>query len=120
MAVAGTIEVDDDSESVGSGPTRETDRRKKQGRFMVVGDSDFPSNAYYAGPFGNSALILSSVSWLAEDTDLVTIKTPKRVMQPLMLSALGARLVVVFTVVVLPLAVLSVGLLVWSTRRRRQ
>ncbi len=121
MAVVGRIEVEDEtSGGEGSGPTNEADHRKKQGRFLVVGDSDFPSNAYYAGPFGNSTLILSAVSWLAEDTDLVTIKTPKRAMQPLLLSALGARLVVVFTVVVLPLAVLSIGLLVWSTRRRRQ
>lgn len=91
----------------------------KEGKFIVFGDSDFASNNYF-NLQGNGDLFLNSISWLAEEGDLIAIRAKEPKSQPLMLSAMEARLVFWLPVVVLPLAVVITGFTVLTSRRRRQ
>ena len=43
-------------------------------RFVVIGDSDFISDQFTNGPFGNLALGMESISWLAQEKSLSEIQ----------------------------------------------
>jgi len=120
VAVVGTISLEDKETQANETPRPEDlERRKKEGRFIVFGDSDFAANAYFHLQ-GNGDLFLNAVSWLAEEADLAAIRPKETKAQPLMLSALQARLIFWFPVVVLPLAVLMIGVLVLTRRSREE
>jgi ABC-type uncharacterized transport system involved in gliding motility auxiliary subunit len=86
-------------------------------RLVVVGDSDFPMNAYFEAQ-GNGNLFLNMISWLAQEEDLISIrpKPPedRRVIMSQSQQAL-LRLVAVFFI---PGIVLIAGIVVWTRRRR--
>ena len=106
LAVAGKIKTD------AGGPDS-----SRVGEFVVFGDSDFASNGYIHLQ-GNGDLFQMVLSQLARETDLVAIRPAKEAYRPLALTAIQARLVFWLPVVVLPLAVLGVGLLVLGRRRK--
>ena len=89
------------------------------GRFIVFGDSDFASNQYF-NLQGNGDLFLNAVSWLAEEGDLIAIRPKSDKSKPLMLTATQSKMVFWLPVAALPLAVLIVGILVLTSRRRKQ
>ena len=87
-----------------------------EGKFIVFGDADFVTNKDLLT--GNNVdLILNAVSWLAEESDLVAIRPKAGLIQPLLMTAMQARLLFWGTVVVLPLAILCFGALVVVKRR---
>ena len=89
-------------------------------RLVVVGDSEFPNNSLF--PFqGNGNLFLNTVSWLAEEEDLIAIR-PRRGggSGPVMLTAAQAPLIFWLPVVMLPLAVFASGAAVFVRRKWQQ
>ena len=118
VAVVGTVKVAGAPDE-GTPKPEDMDKTKNEGKFIVFGDSDFANNAYL-NVQGNSDLFLSSVSWLAEEADLVAVRAKADTSQPLMLTALQAKLLFWLPVVLLPLVVLMIGVLVLTSRRRRQ
>ena len=54
-------------------PDAPADRAKPETRLVVVGDSDFASNAYL-GVAGNRDLFLNIVNWLAQQENLIAIR----------------------------------------------
>lgn len=118
VAVVGTVKLEGAVEKKDRPPLPpDREKRKKEGKFIVFGDSDFASNANF-NLQGNGDLFMSSVSWLAEEADLVAIRPKERKARPLLLSAAQARLIFWLPVVVLPLAVLFIGALVLIRRRQ--
>jgi ABC-type uncharacterized transport system involved in gliding motility auxiliary subunit len=92
-------------------------KKPPKARLVVYGDSDFAKNAYiYIS--GNRDLFLNTVSWLAEEEDLISIrpKPPRSV--PVFLTATQAKLIFWFPVVLLPATVLIIGISVLYQRRR--
>jgi len=83
---------------------------------VVCGDSDFTANSSLTLG-GNGDLFLNSVSWLAEEEELISIRPKPPVSRMLILSPGEARFVQYSSVVLLPLAVLAVGTVVWWRRR---
>ncbi len=90
---------------------------RKPSRVVAFGDSDFASNAYL-GLAGNKDLILNTISWLAEEQDLIAIRAASPVSQPVVLKATQGRIVFWVPVVGLPALVFAVGALVAARRRR--
>jgi len=93
---------------------------EEKGRLVVFGDADFASNSVLSvrGNVGNADLFRNSVNWLAEEEELIAIgpKPPDiRQIQPLTPAQL--RTVFSLVVIVMPLAVLVAGGLVWWSRR---
>jgi ABC-type uncharacterized transport system involved in gliding motility auxiliary subunit len=83
---------------------------------VVIGDGDFASNSFL--PYmANSDLALAAVRWLAREEQGTAVKTRIPVPPMILLTAGQSRLIFAFIVILLPLAVIAIGGLVWWTRR---
>jgi ABC-type uncharacterized transport system involved in gliding motility auxiliary subunit len=89
---------------------------KKEGRLAVFGDSDFASNRYY-GLSGNGNLFLNAVNWLTEESDLISIQPKTSSPRTVQFTPSQGRLIFFVSVVILPLAILILGISVWLRRR---
>jgi ABC-type uncharacterized transport system involved in gliding motility auxiliary subunit len=89
-----------------------------KGRLVVVGDSDFATNNV-SNQGANANLFVNSVNWAALDENLINL-TPKFPTQRTLIltDVLAVRLIFLTVVVVMPLAVLALGAVVWFQRRR--
>lgn len=89
-----------------------------EGRFVVIGDSDFISNANINSE-GNGDFFFACLGWLAEEGDLISIRPKQTQTQTLLLTPLTNTLAYLLPLAVLPLVVLFVGLVVWRRRARQ-
>jgi len=92
------------------------DAKPADARLVVFGDSDFASNAYL-GLSGNEDLLLNSLSWLAEEEDLIAIRAKNQDTAPLMLTQFQGQLAFLLAMFVLPVSVIAAGVLVFIQRR---
>ncbi len=87
-------------------------------RLLVVGDSDFATDAY-VGFSGNVDLFLNMVRWLAEDENFIAIK-PKEVLDADLSMTQGQGILLFWGLtLIIPVFLLSMGLIIWSRRKRR-
>ena len=105
-------EQSDDPESMETKP-----KAVKKGKLMVVGDSDFAANAKFNFS-GNSDFFLNSVSWLAEESDLISIRAKQRSSQPFHMSSTWGSTLFIFGMILLPGSVMFAGIRTWWRRRR--
>jgi ABC-type uncharacterized transport system involved in gliding motility auxiliary subunit len=89
---------------------------EKEARLAVIGDSDFIKNHYY-GLSGNGNFFLNVANWLTEESDLISIQPKTQMPRTIQLTASQGRLLFLVSVVILPLAVLLLGISVWVRRR---
>lgn len=85
-------------------------------RIVVIGDSDFASNRYYAKQ-GNGNLFQNSVNWLAEEGDLISIKAKTVKATPLTLTKKDNDIILLLVLVIQPCLFLGTGFLIWLYRR---
>ncbi|MFQ5693796.1 MAG: GldG family protein, partial [Nitrospinota bacterium] len=92
----------------------------KRARIVVFGNSRFASNEAL-GASGNRDLFMNSLSWLAEQEDLISILVPRERQGsgPVFLTAAQSRAVFFLPVVVLPGLVLLSGAAVYLRRRKK-
>lgn len=86
-------------------------------RAILIGDADFASNSFY--PYmANSDLALGMVRWLLRDEDAA--RPASRIPAPPLLALTKAQMQLIFfgVEVLLPLAVIAAGTLVWWRRWR--
>ncbi len=86
-------------------------------KIVVFGDSDFANNSYLSAA-GNRDLFLNTVRWLAGEEDLIAIRPRSLNSTPLFLKASQARFIFIVPVVVMPAAVLAIGLIIISRRKK--
>jgi len=90
-----------------------------QARLVIIGDSDFASNADFYN-YANGDLLVNSIDWAARQEALISL-TPKqstpRFVTPPTTQAVG--LIFLLTVLVIPGAVIAAGVSVWIRRRRQ-
>jgi hypothetical protein len=105
---------------VGTENESETNEQKqdKQQRIVVVGDSDFMTNAF-VGHVGNLDLSTAIFNWLAADDNLVAIKATgapdtRLNLKPVWLYSLG-----LLFLIVLPLLLVLTGVAIWYRRRKK-
>jgi ABC-type uncharacterized transport system involved in gliding motility auxiliary subunit len=91
----------------------------KAARLVVVGDSDFGSNADFYG-LGNGDLLVNSIDWAARQDALISL-TPKETTQRFVTPPSREVLALVFVVGVLaiPAMFLILGLATWWGRRSK-
>lgn len=92
--------------------------KPKDSQMVVIGDCDFVANANL-NYGGNLDLALGSISFLAEEEDLVAVTPRKPGMQPLLLQPFQAELIFYLPVVILPLIFAIIGVAVVIRRRSR-
>ena len=113
-AVADPVETEPDSTKEG---TEEADSpAPATARMVVVGDSEFASNAHFLAQ-GNGNLFLNMISWLAQEKDLISIRPKSPEDRRITLSQSQQTTLFYLTVVLLPLGVIVAGISVWSQRR---
>lgn len=87
--------------------------------FVVGGESLFTSLADDMAPGNNVKLFSSMISNLAEHESSVTIPVKSLSMPNLVFKAQTAYIAAILCVIVIPLATLVTGLVIWLKRRRR-
>jgi ABC-type uncharacterized transport system involved in gliding motility auxiliary subunit len=87
-----------------------------EGRVAVFGDSDFASNALL-GFQGNQDFFLNTVAWLAQDSDLISIRPKEPEDQRMFLTQLQQRNVLIVALLLIPGAFVVMGIAAWWKRR---
>jgi ABC-type uncharacterized transport system involved in gliding motility auxiliary subunit len=92
------------------------DESKREARVAVYGDADWASNALL-GVQGNQDLFVNTVAWLAQDPDLISIRAREPEDQRLFLTQQQQGNVRLFSLFLLPGALLALGIYSWWRRR---
>ena len=88
----------------------------KESRVVVIGDSDFANNAFLRHQ-RNGDLFLNTVSWLAEDEDLISVRPKDPENRSVQMTSANSRMLFWLTMVMMPGAALIAGIIVWTRRR---
>ncbi len=89
---------------------------EKRARLVVIADTDFASNQFI-DELGNRQLLISSVKWLAESDDVVSIPHKSRRSGRIVLTSLDLNVIKFVSIVLFPLLPLLAGAVVWWRRR---
>jgi len=92
------------------------DAPKAEARLVVVGDSDFGSNGAQ-GIQGNSDLFLNMANWLAQQENLIAIRPRDPQDSRLELTEDQSQRIFWLALVLIPLALIGIGVRVWWKRR---
>ena len=87
------------------------------GKLIAFGDADFASNAYIELG-GNKDLIMNTISFLAEEKDLIAIRPKDPVSQPVILTSRQGRVIFWLPVIGIPAFIGALGIAV-SIRKRK-
>jgi ABC-type uncharacterized transport system involved in gliding motility auxiliary subunit len=87
-----------------------------EARVVVLGDSDFASNALLTFQ-GNQDFFLNTVAWLAQDADLISIRPREPEDQRLFLTQLQQRNMLLVSLLLVPGAFVVMGIATWWKRR---
>lgn len=88
---------------------------EKDARLVVIGDSDFASNAYQRSA-ANGDLFVNAINWLAEEEDLISIRPKSQTNRDVQLSA-TAQNILFWLIFFMPVAVIGLGISIWWKRR---
>jgi ABC-type uncharacterized transport system involved in gliding motility auxiliary subunit len=94
------------------------DRKGAKARIVLIGDSDFASNGF-VNLSGNRDLFLNTLSWLAEEENLIAVRPKDSRAAPVFLTAAQGQVVFLVPVVLIPLAVIVAGGVAVARRRGR-
>ncbi len=86
-------------------------------RIVVFGSSQFASNRFFKIQ-GNSDLFMNTVSWLAEEEDLIAIRPKSEKAGPLVLTSRESTMIFVVVLMVVPIAWIIAGIFVYTLRKR--
>ncbi|MBI3121297.1 MAG: GldG family protein [candidate division NC10 bacterium] len=122
IAVIATVETTapDKAKGEGKGGDEKTGGeppKPVKARIVAFGSSSFAANNY-VGAFGNRDLFMNTVSWLAEEESLISIRPREAKSAPIFLTAGQATVFRWVPVGLIPLAIAVVGSTVWIRRRR--
>ncbi len=91
-------------------------KRDLYGKFILIGDSDFANNTNI-NLAGNGDLFLNTISWLAEEANLIAVRAKRRNINPVVLTVSQGRAIFWIPVVMVPSVVLMAGIGIYSRRR---
>jgi ABC-type uncharacterized transport system involved in gliding motility auxiliary subunit len=87
-------------------------------RMVIIGDSDFLSDAYI-GAGANLNLGLNIFNWLIGDDDLISVETPPNTDTKLELNNQQMAIIGFGFFLIIPLALLVIGFRIWYLRRNK-
>jgi ABC-type uncharacterized transport system involved in gliding motility auxiliary subunit len=111
LAVAITVRMTPDAT-----PAASPQGAAKEGRIIAVGDSGFAGNSLLTFQ-ANQDLFMNMVSWLAQDSDLISIRPKDPDVHRLNLTVAEQRNVMIFSLLLLPGFFIIWGLVNWWRRR---
>jgi len=90
--------------------------KKAEGRFIALGTSFLPANAFL-GFQANRDLYMNMVNWLSADVDLISVRPKPPEQQHLMMNAAQMSRLLWLGVIGVPLLIVLAGTMVWWERR---
>ena len=102
--------------TIAAAGTYKTGKDNSQGRFVVVGSSQWAANSFL-GFNGNRDLALNAINWLSSDEDLISIRPKEPQDRKLAMNKAQVRWVGITSLLLIPLLVIGTGLSVWWRRR---
>ena len=96
--------------------TYTTGKENSQGRFVVVGSSDWLANRFL-GFNGNRDLALNAMNWLSSDEDLISIRPKEQDDRRITMTQSQLNWVRISSQFVFPIIVVLAGVSVWWRRR---
>ena len=100
-----------------NGPQEGSVQKSKKARIVVFGSSLAAANRFLMSFRGNRDLIMNSVSWLAEEEDLISIR-PKSDRGDMVVLSDRQLILMIGVLLFTPLAWLMAGVVVYSYRKR--
>lgn len=91
---------------------------KHEQRVVVIGDSDFLSNAFL-GNGGNLELGLNIFNWLSLDDEFIDITPVSAPDTQLQLTGIQVMAIAILFFIALPLAFVTTGVTIWLKRRKK-
>ena len=116
VAVAAPVAETPAADSKESKPAEGEEAPKPETRMVVIGDSDFATNAAL-GIQGNRDIFMNSVNWLAQQENLIAIRPRDAADRRITLTATAATGMFWLSIVVIPAIVLGTGVFTWWRRR---
>jgi len=116
-AKGGGSSVEETKQQPKPGSSDEQQHKPKKARIVVLGSSLMAANKYYKLQ-GNGDLFMNTVSWLAEDENLISIRPKSLKAQPFVLTSRQAISFFLIPVVLVPLVWIVAGIVVYVYRRR--
>ncbi len=93
------------------------ENHKNEARLVVFGDAGFVTNQNLSPQMANLDLFMNSVSWLAEEEELISIRPKPAENHTLVMSPMQVNMTFLTTVIFIPLVVFAAGVGVWWKRR---
>ena len=90
--------------------------KQPKATLVVIGDSDF-SNNRYSNFSGNGDFFLNTVSWLAEEENLISIRPKEKRNSPIHLTSSWGSAIFVLGILIFPGIVAGTGIRIWWRRR---
>jgi ABC-type uncharacterized transport system involved in gliding motility auxiliary subunit len=94
------------------------DRKSAKARIVLVGDSDFAANEF-VNLSGNRDFFLNTLSWLAEEENLIAVRPKESRNAPVFLTGVQGQVLFLVPVVLIPLTVIVAGVVAVARRRGR-
>lgn len=87
-----------------------------EARLVVIGDSDFATNAYVQLQ-RNGDLFMNSINWLAQDEELISIRPKSPTNRRVTMTSSQQNMLFWLVIIFLPGAVIGSGVYIWWKRR---
>lgn len=117
VGAVATIDVQSDVQRPKSEVPKTEETGDRKGRIVAYGTSGFVANSHL-NLSGNRDLFLNSVSWLAEEEELIAIRPRQAKFTPLVLTANQGWIAFWATVIIPPFATVGTWVTVFFRRRR--
>lgn len=95
----------------------DADKRNGEMRLAVFGDMNFIENAFTGVP-GNKQMFSNAIAWLSEQENLIHIPPRDTSADVMLLSSTQFNYIALLSVIILPAAVLGLGITVWVKRKK--
>jgi ABC-type uncharacterized transport system involved in gliding motility auxiliary subunit len=102
--------------TVAAAGTYNTGKENSQGRFVVIGSSDWAANGFINFN-GNRDLAMNAMNWLSSDEDLISIRPKEPEDRRITMTNAQFQWVRISSQFILPLIVIFAGISVWWRRR---
>ena len=116
IALAVAVSAPVEGAAATSTPPATGETLKPETRVVVFGDSDFPSNAYGGVP-GNMNLFANTISWLAQQENLIAIRPTEAADRRVQMTPRQQTMAAITSMFILPGLVFAAGIFTWWRRR---
>lgn len=112
LTVAGVVNINNETFK----PDWDATTKMTQSKVAIFGSTEFANNTFLSAS-GNKDFVLNTISYLAEEGDMISIRPRDTSFEPIFLSKIAGRMLFILPTIILPLIILVIGIMVFIKRR---